>query len=145
MEDVELSINKLDKLSGTYIKNLRLLKKKLKDAHDNRDNAQIVKSIDDYDQQLTMYICVLMTMCKIYWDRQHYVAIEKLFRQSAEFCNKDQIWCLNVAHNFYMQDKYEEALEYYLPIMNKHLDNLLNVTAIVLANICVCYIMSNQV
>ena len=29
--------------------------------------------------------------------------VEKLFRQSAEFCSEHEVWKLNVAHVFFMQ------------------------------------------
>jgi tetratricopeptide repeat protein 30 len=52
---------------------------------------------------------------------------------------------LNVAHVFYVQDnKYREAIRYYEPIVKKYGDSLLlNLTAIVIANLCVSYIMVN--
>jgi|OM-RGC.v1.035758874 hypothetical protein len=31
--------------------------------------------------------------------------VEKIFRQSAEFCSEDESWKLNVAHIFFMQEK----------------------------------------
>lgn len=44
-----------------------------------------------------------------------------------------------------MQDnKYREAIRYYEPIVKKNQDTLLNLTAIVIANLCVSYIMVNQ-
>lgn len=71
--------------------------------------------------------------------------VEKLFRQSAEFCADHDTWKLNVAHVFYVQDnKYREAIRYYEPIVKKYGDNLLSLTAIVIANLCVSYIMVNQ-
>ncbi len=69
---------------------------------------------------------------------------------------------MNVAHNFFIQDKphlYKEAIKHYEPIVKKstesvsvHLLNcyfanilqLLSVTAIVLANLCVSYIMTSN-
>lgn len=71
--------------------------------------------------------------------------VEKFFRQSAEFCADHDTWKLNVAHVFYVQDnKYREAIRYYEPIVRKYGDNLLSLTAIVIANLCVSYIMVNQ-
>ncbi len=40
--------------------------------------------------------------------------------------------------------RFKEAISFYEPLVQGHLDNLLNVTAIVLANLCVCYIMTSQ-
>ena len=88
---------------------------------------------------------------------------EKIFRQSAEFCSEDESWKLpigctsvactvvlietqgrdleprNVAHIFFMQEKFKECIRYYEPFVRKHNDDLLNVTAIILANLCVAY------
>ena len=66
-------------------------------------------------------------------------------RQSAEFCADHEVWKLNVAHTFFVQEnKYKETVRYYEPIVKKYNDNLLSLTAIVIANLCVSYIMVDQ-
>ena len=40
---------------------------------------------------------------RIYWDLEHYPMVEKIFRQSAEFCSEHEVWVLNVAHVFFLQ------------------------------------------
>ena len=77
--------------------------------------------------------------------------IEKIFRKSVEFCNENDTWKLNVAHVLFMQEsKYKEAISFYEPAVKKYYDNvfgfnqILDVTAIVLANLCVSYIMTSQ-
>merc|ERR1712070_499330 len=99
----------------------------------------------EYDESLEAYIPVLMAQARIYWEREHYPKVEKIFRQSAEFCSEHDVWKLNVAHVFFMQEnKFKEAIRYYDPIVKKHADAILDVTAIVLANLCVSYIMTSQ-
>ena len=72
--------------------------------------------------------------------------VEKLFRKSVEFCNESDIWKLNVAHVLFMQEnKFKEATGFYEPIVRKNFDNILNVSAIVLANLCVSYIMVRNI
>lgn len=86
-----------------------------------------------------------MAQAKIYWDKGNYSAVEKLFRSSAEFCADHETWKLNVAHVFFVQDnRYREAIRYYEPIVNKYNEKLLDLTAIVIANLCVSYIMVNE-
>ena len=73
--------------------------------------------------------------------------VEKIFRQSAEFCSEHELWKLNVAHVFFLQEtKFKEAIRYYEPVVKKQQegDNILSVPAIVLANLCVAYIMTSQ-
>ena len=73
------------------------------------------------------------------------VQVERLFRQSAEFCSEHEVWKLNVAHVFFMQQtKFKEAIRYYEPAVKRASEKILDVTAIVLANLCVAYIMTSQ-
>lgn len=86
-----------------------------------------------------------MAQAKIYWGRENYHMVEKIFRKSVEICSEHEAWRLNVAHVLFMQeDKYKEAIGFYEPIVKKHYDTILNVSAVVLANLCVSYIMTSQ-
>ena len=101
--------------------------------------------MNEYEDTLEKYIPVLMAQAKIYWNLENYPMVEKLFRKSVEFCNDHHVWKLNVAHVLFMQEnKYKEAIGFYEPIVKKHYDNILKVSAIVLANLCVSYIMISQ-
>ncbi|VEL23161.1 unnamed protein product [Protopolystoma xenopodis] len=52
---------------------------------------------------------------------------------------------MNVAHVLFMQEnKYKEASGFYEPIVKQHFGNILGVSAIILANLCVTYIMTSQ-
>ena len=85
-----------------------------------RNHDRIRKSLDNFDHTLEDYMPVLMSMAKIYWDRQNWEKVEKIFRESAEFCADHDVWKLNVAHVFFMQqNKYKEALRYYEEIVKK--------------------------
>ena len=66
-----------------------------------------------------------MQQAKIYWDRENYEQVEKIFRKSVEFCNEHDSWKLNVAHVLFMQEnKFKEATGFYEPIVKKHYDNV---------------------
>jgi tetratricopeptide repeat protein 30 len=115
------------------------------DARIARDNDQIKNALKEYDEALERYIPVLMAQAKIYWDIENYAMVEKIFKQSAEFCSEHDVWKLNVAHVFFMQEtKFKDAIRYYEPAVKKLSENILEVTAIVLANLCVSYIMTSQ-
>lgn len=81
--------------------------------------------------------------------------VEKLFFQSGEFCSEHEVWKLNVAHVFFMQEtKFKDAIRYdddddddvdrpsnllmtllhryYDPIVKRLQQTLLDITAIVL-------------
>lgn len=73
---------------------------------------------------LHRYIVVLMAQAKIYWNRENFQMVEKIFRKSVEYCNDNNTWKLNVAHVLFMQNKYKEAIGFYEPIVKKHYDNV---------------------
>jgi tetratricopeptide repeat protein 30 len=136
---------KLDELSNKHIEVLRRLTKQIQDARINRDNEAIKQSLKEYDESLESYIPVLMAQAKIYWDLDNYTMVEKIFRQSTEFCSEHETWRLNVAHVFFMQEtKFKDAIKYYEPLVQKMMQNILDCQAIVLANLCVSYIMTSQ-
>jgi len=141
----EEAYRKFDDLANKHTETLRKLTKQIQDARMARDNEMIKKALKEYDDALEGYIPVLMAMVKIYWDIENYPMVEKIFRQSAEFCSEHDTWKLNVAHVFFMQEtKFRDAIRYYEPIVKKQSESILDITAIVLANLCVSYIMTSQ-
>uniref|UniRef100_A0A8C1QKU3 Tetratricopeptide repeat protein 30 n=1 Tax=Cyprinus carpio TaxID=7962 RepID=A0A8C1QKU3_CYPCA len=139
------AFRKFDEIAGKLTEQLRKVTKQVQEARHNRDDESLKKYVQDYDEVLERYIPVLMAQAKIYWNRENYSMVEKIFHKSLEFCNEHDTWKLNVAHVLFMQDnKYKEAIGFYEPIVKKHYENILNVSAIVLANLCVSYIMTSQ-
>ncbi len=139
------AFRKFEELADKHIDILRKKTKAIQDARIARDSKAINTALQEYDQALDKYIPVLMMQAKIYWDIQNYTQVEKIFRQSAEFCSEHEIWKLNVGHVFFLQEgKFRDAIRYYEPFVKRQMDDLLSITAIVLANLCVAYIMTNQ-
>jgi len=139
----EEAYRRFDELSAKHIDALRRGTKKIQDARRQRDQNAVKAFLGEFDEALAKYIPVLMGQAKIYWDMEHYSMVEKIFRQSAEFCSEDESWKLNVAHIFFMQEKFKECIRYYEPFVRRHNENLLGVTAIILANLCVAYVMTS--
>lgn len=140
----EEAFRKFDEMNGKLTEQLRKLAKQVQEARLARDDEAQKKALQDYDVMQEKYIVVLMAQAKIYWNRENFQMVEKIFRKSVEVCNEDDTWKLNVAHVLFMQNKYKEAIGFYEPIVKKHYDNILNVSAVVLANLCVSYIMTSQ-
>lgn len=141
----EEAFRKFDEIASKLTDQLRKAAKQVQDARHTRDGDGLKKVMQDYDEILEKYIPVIMAQAKIYWNRENYIMVEKIFRKSMEFCNEHDTWKLNVAHVFFMQEnKYKEAIGFYEPIVKKHYDKILNVSAVVLANLSVSYIMTNQ-
>ncbi|EFJ12285.1 hypothetical protein SELMODRAFT_425600 [Selaginella moellendorffii] len=111
-----------------------------------QDAYQKMNELANPSALLWYYIPIIMAIAKLFWDKENYVQVERIFHQSADLCSDHPVWRLNVAHTFFMQDnRYKEAIHYYEPIVKKAGDDILSVTAIVLVNLCISYIMTSQV
>ncbi|XP_041830470.1 tetratricopeptide repeat protein 30A [Melanotaenia boesemani] len=140
----EEAFRKFEEMNVKLAEQLRKLTKQVQDTRQPRDEDLQKNALQDFALVQEKYIVVLMAQAKIYWNRENFQVVEKIFRKSVEFCNDDDTWKLNVAHVLFMQNKYKEAIGFYEPIVKKHYDNILNVSAVVLANLCVSYIMTSQ-
>jgi tetratricopeptide repeat protein 30 len=104
-----------------------------------------------YKQELEQYLALVMGQAKLIWHKGNYEMLERMFRSKVDILGDHEVWRLNMAHILFMQggSKYKEAISLYEPIVENSKDkgknaSLLNVTPIVLANLCVSYIMTNQ-
>ena len=112
-------------MGSKQIDTLRRLTKDVQ-SHKNQRTDAARRTLQDYDDNLEKYIPILMAQASIYWDMQNYLAIEKIFRKSVDFCNDHDIWSLNVGHVLFMQDnKYKDAIGFYEPIVKKNFDNVI--------------------
>lgn len=140
----EEAFRNFDEMATKQTESLRKLTKQVQESRQNHDDEAVKRAVNEYDEALERYIPILMAQANIYWDLENYPQVEKIFRKSVEFCNEHEVWKLNVAHVLFMQEnKYKEAIGFYEPIVKKHYDNILSVSAIVLANLCVSYIMTS--
>jgi tetratricopeptide repeat protein 30 len=82
------------------------------------------------------YVAVLTNQAKISWDNKEYANVELMFKESADICDDNKVFQVNLAHSVYMQEKnHHEAISYYEKIVNKYKDDLLKCETIVLANL----------
>ncbi|RHY32197.1 hypothetical protein DYB32_002780, partial [Aphanomyces invadans] len=132
----EEAYRKYDDLATKHVDILRKLTQKIQAARIAQSNEEIKSSLKAYDDALEDFMPVLMAQANIYWDRGNYAQVEKIFRQTAEFCSEHESWKLNVAHVFFLQgawtvvamahldgfigNKYEQAIQYYEPFVKKH-------------------------
>jgi len=145
----EEAYRNLDILTGKHTERLRKHTKSIQDARVASDSTRLKDALEEYDQALERFIPVHMAMAKIYWDRENYPKCEAIFKESHEFCSDNEVWKLNLAHVLFMQEssvnsRYKDAIQYYEPAVQKYSDSILDITAVVLANLCVAYIMTSQ-
>lgn len=140
----EEAFRRFDDMAVKHTEKLRTLTRQVQEARQQSDEDAVKRFVNAYDDAIERYIPVLMAQAKIYWDMKNYVQVEKIFRKSVEFCNEHDVWKLNVAHVLFAQAKYKEAVGFYEPIVQKNLENLLDISAVIVANLCVAYIMNSQ-
>lgn len=140
----EEAFRKLEVMSSHQTEKLRKLTKKVQDQREKHNDDLVRKAVEEYDEALECYIPVLMAQAKLYWVHSNYAQVEKLFRKSVEFCSERDEWKLNVAHVLFMRDKFKEACGFYQTVVKKHAENLLTVSAAVLGNLCVAYVMNSE-
>lgn len=140
----EEAFAKFDALCVRYSEGVRRTSTQLKEARRQQNPAAISAAALANEQALELYITillniinlltikcfrylpVLMNQSKIFWDRENYVQVEKLFRQSAELCGDADVWRLNVAHTLFMQEsKFREATSFYEPLVKQNYDNVI--------------------
>jgi tetratricopeptide repeat protein 30 len=153
---------RFDALAARHTDTLRRHTKAIQDARLSHDTERMKSALTAYDAALEAYVPVLLGIARLYWDYENYIAVERVLRQASEFAAEHDAWRLGMAHATFMQagalgsapnalEKYRESIRYYEPVVKRHLpggnadvggNTILDVTAIVLANLCVAYIMT---
>jgi tetratricopeptide repeat protein 30 len=89
-----------------------------------------------------------MCQAKIFWDLGNYQLVELLLMKYIDFCMENRTWKLNLVHTYFMQQngpnpKILEAIQWYEPLVLSE-QNLLDIEAIIIANLCVAYVVTDQ-
>lgn len=118
----EDAYRKFDELGSKYTNQMRKLIKQVQEMKANSSSTfstatgaaagsaagsgmpeAVRKITSEQEDLLSLYLPILMSQAKIYWDLEMYSQVEKVFRKSVEFCAEHDIWKLNVAHVLFMQ------------------------------------------
>ncbi len=136
---------KFDELIKKYTVELRKMSKDIEANESNDDDSTIKRIKSTYEETMKSFVPILMAQASMFWEREDYNMIEQLFRKSADLCVDVDAWRLNVAHVFFVQQKFKDAIKYYETfVKNNGSGTLLSIAPIVLANLCVSFIMTNQ-
>jgi tetratricopeptide repeat protein 30 len=141
---LEDAVKRFEELGRKHLDNLKRVTRQIKEAQNDKDNTLLQRTLKEYDENLERYIPVLMAHAKIFWNKGDYAKVEQLLKSSQDYCSINDTWRLNLAHVYFAQEKYTEALTFYESIYHKNLENLLEIPAIIIANLCVSGIMINE-
>lgn len=137
----EEAYRKFDDICKQRAEVLRRIYKGVEDARKTHDDQLQTQLTLEYEACVNDLIPVLMSQAKIFWDMGSYDLVELLLLKYAEFCENNRTWRLNLAHTYFMQPgKINKAIEFYEPLVLGE-QNFLDVEAIIVANLCVSYVM----
>ena len=123
---------------------LRRLVSQIEDARKTQDDEQQSQLTLELEATVDELIPILMNQAKIFWDLENYQLVELLLLKYADYCADNREWKLNLAHTYFMQkDKMADAIQWYEPLVLGE-QNLLDVEAIIVANLCVAYVVTDQ-
>lgn len=140
----EEAYRKFDQLCKQRADLLRKLVKGVDEARKTHDEQQQTQLTIEFEAAVNDLIPVLMSQAKIFWDLNNYQLVELLLAKYADFCLDNRTWKLNLAHTYFMeQGKVQDAISLYEPLVLGE-QNLLDVEAIIVANLCVAYVIMEQ-
>jgi tetratricopeptide repeat protein 30 len=142
----EKAAKKFETLVKNAASSLRVLLKRNRASRDK--SPQHTQSVSSgIRSELDFFLAAIMGQARVYWDQDDFDSVEQLLRRFSDICKEEDVWKINMAHSLFAQQgqKIKDSIEYYELIVQKiGEDSLLNVSPIVLANLCVAYIMNNQ-
>ncbi|XP_055346000.1 tetratricopeptide repeat protein 30A-like isoform X1 [Paramacrobiotus metropolitanus] len=135
---------RFEQLISRYQDQLRKLsnQEKLRRKENALDKVKAVES--EFDQVILKLQAAVMSQALMYWERKNFVQVEKQLKRCHEFLSDQATWRTNMAHALFMMENYQEAAKFYETITRNQLTDLLKVSPILLANLCVSYIMISR-
>jgi tetratricopeptide repeat protein 30 len=127
---------------------LRRLMRQGEEARKTQDEHMQSQIAIELEATVAELVPVLMCQAKIFWELGNYQLVELLLLKYMDFCMDNRTWKLNLAHTYFMQQsgsnpKITEAIQWYEPLVLSE-QNLLDIEAIIVANLCVAYVMTEQ-
>lgn len=139
----EVAYESLDKLAKVYRESISKQFKLIKDAKDSSDKEMFNKILQNYDNALQKFLPIITSQAKIYWDIGNFEAVEGLLKNPEIYdlyCD-NRTWKINMGHAYFIQEtNFNEAIKYYIDVYTNE-EDVLNVPASVIANLCVSLIM----
>lgn len=146
----EDALVQFDALGKDIAKRIRKASKLVTEAENEGDDDALASAHCKLDDAMKSYPPMLMAMARIHWEKKDYEAVERLLRESAEFCPDGKACATNLAHAYFMQGKYVEAAICFEPLVQGAMTGgggegtVLDIPPVVLANLCVSFILSDQ-
>jgi tetratricopeptide repeat protein 30 len=140
----EEAYRKFDEMCKVNADALRRLMRDVDESRKTHDEQQQISLTLQFEAAVNDLVPILMSQAKIFWDLEKYQLVELLLLKYADFCVDHRTWKLNLAHTDFMQPgKMADAISFYEPLVLGE-QNLLDVEAIIVANLCAAYVIMEQ-
>lgn len=116
----------------------------IQDARGSHGPEDLRKKVAGYDAVAGKLLPVVMWKAKVYWELRDYARAEQILREYTDFFADEDSWKINIGHALFMQEHFPEAIQFYEPIVEASLSAILSLPAILVANLCVSYVLTNQ-
>lgn len=145
--DEEEALKQLESMSEDYTKTISSLNGELK-KHIHNGNEDMISTISErIEHKISMLLSIVMARAQIYWKQKDYVAAEQVLQNAPDPCTDSDSWKLNMAHVLFVQQglKTKECIPYYQWFVDAETkESILQVSPVVVANLCVALIMNNE-
>lgn len=140
----EEAYRKFDDLCKVNADILRRLMRDVEDARKTHDDQLQMSLTLQFEVAVNDLVPVLMSQAKIFWDMEKYQLVEGILLKYTDFCAENRTWKLNLAHTYFMEPgKMADAISLYEPLVLGE-ENLLDVEAIIVADLCAAYVILEQ-
>lgn len=137
------AMSQFDALGKQILRRICKAAKAVSEAEATGNDEVIAVGHRDLADAMKAYGPVLMAMGKIHWDAGDYQAVDRLLRQSGEYCGDGSACAVNLGHAYFMQNKFREAALCYEPLLNDD-RAILDIAPVILANLCVSCVLTDQ-
>eukprot|EP00388_Colpodella_angusta_P005172 GDKJ01016178.1.p1 GENE.GDKJ01016178.1~~GDKJ01016178.1.p1 ORF type:complete len:782 (+),score=139.78 GDKJ01016178.1:55-2400(+) len=153
----EQGATKFENLVNQYTENSHRLSNQIQESTTlgkNEETRELIPKLEDtIGKQL---LPAVIGLAKVFWDAEQYENVERMLWKSRDLCSDDLTWRLSLAHSYFMQNKYADAADLYETVVRVAKDRsrdstsefsadaLLDLQAVVLANLCVSYVMTSR-
>ena len=137
------ALTAFDALSKQILQRIHKGVKVVSEAEASGNANAIMAANADLRHAMQELAPVLLSIGKIHWEANDYQAVERLVRQSGEFCGDGNACAINLGHAYFMQNKFREAALCYEPLVSDDAA-ILDIPPIVLANLCASYVLTNR-
>jgi len=114
-------------------------------ALERKQHAHVETKQAELKTILEYYIPTLMLQAKIYFDQKDYSAAEQVLQKASDFCSDNDAYQTNLANIMFAEGKFEESIEHFELLLKNYTEaDILKISPLALANLCVAYLMTDQ-